>query len=142
MPAQKQGVVTTNIFSNHKTYYSQVPIKQVGWEKVRVEWRANTFFLSLCRFLSVCYPTCTFSTLLVYLAPECKLDLNLHYGPHYKPHYRTQGCVIRENDFTAPLRTYFNPNGSVRWRTSVYLNLLHWLMGKNSCNCNGICRYV
>jgi hypothetical protein len=35
-----------------------------------------------------------------------KLDLsNLHYGPHYKPHYRTQGCVIRENNITTPLRT-------------------------------------
>ena len=51
-------------------YYSQVPIKRVGWEKVRVGWIVYTFFLSLCRFLSVCYPTRTFSTLLVYLAPE------------------------------------------------------------------------
>ena len=32
--------------------YSQVPIKRVGWEKVRVGWRGNTFFLSLC--LSFC----------------------------------------------------------------------------------------
>ena len=33
-----------------------------------------------------------------------KLDLsNLHYGPHYEPHYRTQGCVIRENNITAPI---------------------------------------
>ena len=72
-----------------------------------------------------------------------KLDLsNLHYGPHYKPHYRTQGCVIRENNFTAPLRTYFNPNGSVRWRTSVYLNLFHWLMEKNSGNRTGVCSQV
>ena len=53
--------------------YSQVPIKRVGREKVRVGGRVNTFFLSRCRFLSVCYPTCTFSTLLVYLAPESKL---------------------------------------------------------------------
>ena len=30
------------------------------------------------------------------------------------------------------LWTNFNANGSVRWRTSVYLNLFHWLMGKNS----------
>ena len=34
-----------------------------------------------------------------------KLDLwNLHYGPHYEPHYRTQGCVIRETNVTAPLQ--------------------------------------
>ena len=75
-----------------------------------------------------------------------KLDLsNLHYGSHYKPHYRTQGCVIRENNITAPitnpikdpikdtlvpLQTNFNANGFVRWRTSVYLNLFHWPMGK------------
>ena len=75
-----------------------------------------------------------------------KLDLlNLHYGPHYEPHYRTQGCVIRENNITAPitkpikdpikgtlvpLRTNFNANGSVRWRISVYLNLFHWPIGK------------
>ena len=68
-----------------------------------------------------------------------KLDLsNLHYGPHYKQRYRTQGCVIRENNITAPvtnpiknpitdilvlLLTHFNANGSVRWRSSVYLNL-------------------
>ena len=31
-----------------------------------------------------------------------KLDLsNLHYDPHY----RTQGCVMRENNITTPLRT-------------------------------------
>ena len=83
-----------------------------------------------------------------------KLDFfNLHYGPHYKPHYRTQGCVIRENNITTPikdpikdtlvpLRTNFNANGSVRWRTSLYLNLFHWPMGKNSGNGNGVCRYV
>ena len=83
-----------------------------------------------------------------------KLDLsNLHYGPHYEPHYRTQGCVIRENNITAPitnpirdtlvpLRTNFNANGSVRWRSSVYLNLFHWPMGLNSGNSNGVCRYV
>ena len=87
-----------------------------------------------------------------------KLDLsNLHQGPHYEPHYRTQGCVIRENNITAPiknsikdpikdtlvpLRTNFNANGSVRWRTYVYLNLFRWPMGKNSGNGNGVCRYV
>ena len=39
-----------------------------------------------------------------------KLDLlNLHYGPHYKPHNRTQGCMIRENDITAPI-TLQNPS--------------------------------
>ena len=75
-----------------------------------------------------------------------KLDLwNLHYGPHYEPHYRTQGCVIRENNITAPitnpikdpikgalvpLRTNFNANGSVQWCTYLYLNLFHWPMGK------------
>ena len=25
------------------------------------------------------------------------------------------------------------------WRTSVYLNLFHWSMGKNSGNRNGVC---
>ena len=50
--------------------------------------------------------------------------------------------MIRENSITAPitnpmkdtlvpLRTNFNANGPVRWRTSVYLNLFHWPMGKN-----------
>ena len=87
-----------------------------------------------------------------------KLDLsNFHYWSHYKPHYRTQGCRIRENNITTPfknpmldpikdtlvpLRTKFNANGSVSLHTSVYLNLFHVLMGKNSCNCNGVCRYV
>ena len=33
-------------------------------------------------------------------------------------------------DTLVPLRTNFNANGSVRWRTSVYLNLFHWLTGK------------
>ena len=47
-----------------------MPNKRVGWEKVKVGWRVDTFFVSLCPFLSVCYPTCTFSTLLVYLAPK------------------------------------------------------------------------
>jgi hypothetical protein len=81
------------------------------------------------------------------------LHYGRHYGPHYKPHYRTQGCVVRENNITAPitntikdtlvpLRTTFNANGSVRWRTSVYLNMFHWPMGKNSGNRNGVCRYV
>ena len=41
-----------------------------------------------------------------------------------------------------PSRTNFNVNGSVRWRTSLYLNLFHWPMGKNSGNGNGVCRYV
>ena len=30
----------------------------------------------------------------------------------------------------------------IRWRTSVYLNLFHWPMGKYSGNRNGVCRYV
>ena len=70
-----------------------------------------------------------------------KLDLS---KPHYKPHYGTQGCVISENNITVPITnpikdpikdtlvplwTNFNANGSVRWRTSVYLNLFHWPMG-------------
>jgi hypothetical protein len=78
---------------------------------------------------------------------------NLHYGPHYE----TQGCVIRENNITAPvmnpikdhikdtlvpLQTNFDANGFVRWHTSVYLNLFHWPMGKNCGNRNGVCRYV
>ena len=78
-----------------------------------------------------------------------KLDLS---NLHYKPHYRTQGCVIRENIITAPikdpikdtlvpLQTNFNANGSVRWRTSLYLDLFHWPMGKNYGNHNGVCRY-
>ena len=56
--------------------------------------------------------------------------------------------MIRENNITAPitnpikdtlvpLRTNFNANGSVRWRTSVYLNLFHWPMGENSVNRKG-----
>ena len=62
--------------------------------------------------------------------------------------------MIRENNITdpitnpitdpikdtlVPLRTNFIANGSVRWRTSVNLNLLHWPMGKNSGNHNGVC---
>ena len=70
-----------------------------------------------------------------------KLDIsNLRCGPHYEPHYRQQGCMIRENNITAPImnpikdpikdtlvpfQTHFNANGSVRWCTSVSLNLLH-----------------
>ena len=45
-------------------------------------------------------------------------------------------------DTLVPLRTNFNANGSVRWRTSFYLNLFHCPMGKNSGNRNGVCRYV
>ena len=45
-------------------------------------------------------------------------------------------------DTLVPLRTNSNANGFVRWRTSVYLNPLHRLMGKDSCNCNGVCTYV
>ena len=45
-------------------------------------------------------------------------------------------------DTLVPLRTNFNANGSVRWRTSVYFNQFYWPMGKNSGNCNGVCRYV
>ena len=67
-----------------------------------------------------------------------KLDLsNLIRDPITNPHYRTQGCVIRKNNLTAPitnlfkdtlvlLQTNFNAYGSVRWRTSVDLNLFHW----------------
>ena len=45
-------------------------------------------------------------------------------------------------DTLVPLSTNFNANWSVRWRISVYFNLFHWLMGKNSGNRNGVCRYV
>ena len=45
-------------------------------------------------------------------------------------------------DTLVPLRTNLNANGSVRWRTSLYLNVFHWPMGKNSGNGNGVCRYV
>ena len=45
-------------------------------------------------------------------------------------------------DTLVPLRTNFNAHGSVRWRTSLYLNLFHWPMAKNSGNGNGVCRYV
>ena len=45
-------------------------------------------------------------------------------------------------DTLVPLRTNFNANGSVRWRTSLYLDLFHWPMGINSANGNGVCRYV
>ena len=46
------------------------------------------------------------------------------------------------NDTLVPLWTNLNANGSVRWRTSVYLNLFHWPMRKNSNNPNGVCSYV
>ena len=42
---------------------------------------------------------------------------------------------------TVPLGTNFNANGSVRWRTSVYLNLFHWPMGKYSGNHNVVYSY-
>ena len=45
-------------------------------------------------------------------------------------------------DTLVPLRNNFIANGSLRWRTSVCLNMLHWQMGKNSGNLNGVCRYV
>ena len=45
-----------------------------------------------------------------------KLDLsNLHYGPHYEPHYRTQGCVIRENNITAPIMNPINSQYFWKW---------------------------
>ena len=81
-------------------------------------------------------------TLSFLITKPIKLDLsNLLYGPHYEPHYRTQGCVIRENNITAPITnpikdpvkdtlvpipTNINANGYVRWRTSVYSNLFQW----------------
>ena len=89
-------------------------------------------------------------TLSSLITKPIKLDLsNLHYGLHYEK----QSCVIRDDNITAPimnpikdtlvpLLTTFNANGSVRWRTSVYLNLFHWSMGNNSGNRNGVCRYV
>ena len=45
-------------------------------------------------------------------------------------------------DTLVPLQTNFNANWSVRWRTSLYFNLFHWPMGKNSGNGNGVCRYI
>ena len=45
-------------------------------------------------------------------------------------------------DTLVPLRTNFNADGSVRWCTSVYLNLFHWPIGKISGNRNGVCRYI
>ena len=59
-----------------------------------------------------------------------------HYNPITNP--------IKDpvKDILVPLLTNFNANGSVRWRTSLYLNLFHWPMGKNSGNGNGVCRYV
>ena len=45
-------------------------------------------------------------------------------------------------DNSVPLQTNFNASGSVRWRTSVCLNLFHWPTGKDSGNGNGDCRYV
>ena len=45
-------------------------------------------------------------------------------------------------DALVPLRTNFNANGYVRWRTSIYLNLFHWPKGKKYGNRNGVCRYV
>ena len=83
------------------------------------------------------------------ITKSIKVDLS---NLQYRPHYETQGCMIRENNTTAsitnlikdpindslvPLWTNFNANESVRWSTSVYLNLFHWPMGKTSGNCNG-----
>ena len=60
----------------------------------------------------------------------------LHYNPITNPiKDPVKGTLV-------PLRTNFNANGSVRWRTSLYLNLFHWQMGKNYGDGNGVCRYV
>ena len=56
--------------NQNSIYYSQVPNKRVGWKKCEEGGISRYFFLSLCLFFSVCFPTRTFSTLLVYLAPE------------------------------------------------------------------------
>ena len=61
--------------------------------------------------------------------------------------------MIRDDNITAPIAnpikdnlvplwTNFNANGFVRWHTSVYLNLFHWPMRKDSGNPNGVCGYV
>ena len=41
-------------------------------------------------------------------------------------------------DTLVPLRTNFNANRSVRWHTSVYSNLFHWPIRKNSGKHNGV----
>ena len=43
-------------------------------------------------------------TLYFLITKPIKLDLS---NLHYRPHYKTQGCVIRENNITAPIT---NPN--------------------------------
>ena len=58
------------LFLTILTSYSQVPNKLVGWKKCEQGGISNYFFLSLRLFFSACFPTCTFSTLLVYLAPK------------------------------------------------------------------------
>ena len=42
---------------------------------------------------------------------------------HYWPHYRTQGCVIRENNITTPLRTPLTPNRPLVHTSLTYQKL-------------------
>ena len=61
------------------------------------------------------------------------------YYPIYPchPHYiitMGYGAVHKGRPQIFP---YFIP---LRWRTSVYSNLVHWPMGRNSGNRNGVCR--
>ena len=61
-------------------------------------------------------------------------------GGTFIPDSRVQPLIKNPiKDTLVPLRTNFNANGSVRWRTSLYLNLFHWPMGKNSGNGKGVC---
>ena len=53
--------------SNEGYWLQEVP-NQTSWN------HSKYFFLSLCLFLSVCYLPCTFSTLLIYLAPKSRLE--------------------------------------------------------------------
>ena len=40
----QSGQISYKVASLVRKYYSQMPNKQVGWEKVQVGWRVNTFF--------------------------------------------------------------------------------------------------
>ena len=66
-------------------------------------------------------------------------DIRNEIFQHYSPITNPIKDPIK--DTLVPLQTNFDANGSVRWRTSVYLNLFHWSMGKNSGNRNGVGRH-
>ena len=74
-----------------------------------------------------------------------QLDLPIYLPKNLTLYVNAPQCkivILRGRTTLVPLGVNFNANGSVRWRTSAYLNLFHWPMGKNSGNRNGVCRYV